>query len=51
MVPQRSLQNDSERHLRNRVGVTHVDGNSHHTDEDYLNEGAKQIREIYSRVI
>lgn len=46
-----STQKGPDRHLRDRVGVTHVDGNYHHTDEDYLNEGAKQIRGIGSRVI
>lgn len=51
MLSHQSLQSESERHLRDRVGVTHVGGNYHHTDGDFLNEGAKQIREIGSRVI
>lgn len=41
----------SSRQLRDRLGVTHVDGNYHLTNEDYLNEGAKQIRNLGSRVI
>ncbi|NEU58610.1 hypothetical protein [Halorussus sp. MSC15.2] len=39
------------RPLKDRVGVTHVDGDYHLTDENFLNEGAKQIRNLGSRVI
>lgn len=47
-----SLQTEqAARSLPDRLGVTHVDGNYAHTQEDYLNEGAKRIRELGSRVI
>ncbi|NEU58614.1 hypothetical protein [Halorussus sp. MSC15.2] len=37
--------------MEDKVGVTHVDGDYHLTDENSLNEGAKQIRNLGSRVI
>lgn len=37
--------------LANTVGVTHVAGNYHLTDKDFLNEGADQILDLGSRVI
>ncbi|QZY01182.1 hypothetical protein [Halobaculum rubrum] len=43
--------NSQDRQFRDRIGVNHVDGNYHLTDDDYLNEGAKQIRDLGSRVI
>lgn len=39
------------RPLKDRVGVTHVGGGYHFTDGDFLNEGAKRIRALGSRVI
>ena len=37
--------------LRNIIGVTHVNGQYHLTDKDFLNEGADQILALGSRVI
>ncbi len=37
--------------LRNIIGVTHVNGQYHLTDKDFLNEGADQILSLGSRVI
>jgi len=37
--------------LRDIIGVTHVDGKYHLTDEDFLNEGADQILALGSQVI
>jgi len=42
---------NAQRQLRDIVGVTHVDGKYHLTDEDFLNEGADQILALGSRVI
>lgn len=37
--------------IRDVLGVSHVAGKYHFTDEDYLNEGADRILELGSRVI
>ena len=42
---------DTRKELRDIIGVTHVDGKYHLTDEDFLNEGADQILALGSRVI
>ncbi|NEU58788.1 hypothetical protein [Halorussus sp. MSC15.2] len=39
------------RPLKDRVGVTHVGGGYHFTTGNFLNEGAKRIRDLGSRVI
>ena len=41
----------TKKKLRDIIGVTHVDGKYHLTDEDFLNEGADQILALGSRVI
>ena len=42
---------DSQKELRDIVGVTHVDGKYYLTNKDFLNEGADQILALGSRVI
>jgi hypothetical protein len=41
----------ARKELRDIIGVTHVDGKYHLTNEDFLNEGADQILALGSRVI
>lgn len=41
----------TRKELRDIIGVTHVSGKYHLTDEDFLNEGADQILALGSRVI
>lgn len=41
----------TRKELRDIIGVTHVSGKYHLTDEDFLNEGADQIMALGSRVI
>jgi hypothetical protein len=44
-------EKNAKKELRDIIGVTHVDGKYHLTDEDFLNEGADQILALGSRVI
>ena len=46
-----ALGKNTKKELRDIIGVTHVDGKYHLTDEDFLNEGADQILSLGSRVI
>ena len=47
----RSPAKHTPEQLRNIIGVTHVNGQYHLTDKDFLNEGADQILALGSRVI
>jgi hypothetical protein len=42
---------NTPKQLRDIIGVTHVNGQYHLTDKDFLNEGADQILALGSRVI
>jgi hypothetical protein len=44
-------QKHTPEQLRDIIGVTHVNGQYHLTDKDFLNEGADQILALGSRVI
>jgi len=44
-------QKHTPEQLRDIIGVTHVNGQYHLTDKDFLNEGADQILSLGSRVI
>jgi len=46
-----SASGQAARDIRDTVGVVHVAGRYHLTDEDFLNEGADQILALGSRVI
>lgn len=50
-APGRAAEKSPPRPMADVLGVTHVSGAYHLTDEDFLNEGADQILALGSRVI
>jgi len=46
-----SQKDNTPKRLRDIIGITHVNGQYHLTDKDFLNEGADRILALGSRVI